>query len=341
MCIPKDEHTTRLHFQNVNGVSLGRDGTWELVVEEWKKMEVDIAMACEHKLDTNFSGVMSGLQAGADRHMGRGTTRIIAGSTQADHQSQYKPGGTLIVTIGPVSGRVMKKTVDKAGRWTAVTLRRHQAPPLTIICTYQVVDVDPTPKNFGQQTYATQLYAHYSEMGYTHPEKLRKHHAKDLLDFVSSCQKAGESVILAGDLNEVLGEERGALTALITKCNLVDVVATHHLAANFNTYQRGRRIIDYCLMDQDLAAMVTACGYEPFSAHIISDHRGLFIDFSTSHLFGNSIQPLAPMHLRDISTKRIHQIPQYFQHKDQFLNDAEWHDNIDSLHLRSAIFPTT
>lgn len=50
--LPKDPTITRIHFQNVNGVSLGKDGTWEGVCEKWKNMEVDIGLICEHKLDT-------------------------------------------------------------------------------------------------------------------------------------------------------------------------------------------------------------------------------------------------------------------------------------------------
>jgi hypothetical protein len=280
MCIPKPDNTTRLHFQNINGASLGKGGTWELVAEEWKNMEVDIGLVCEHKLDTTYKGVISSLREGAERHLGKGTVRLLAGSTPTEHQRQYKPGGTLIAAIGPTSGRVMKYHTDIAGRWTSITLRRKQAPPLTIICTYQVVDVNPKRDDLGEQTYAKQLYAYYSDhlSDYPLPEKLRKYHARDLLSYVQSCQRAGESIILAGDLNEVLGEERGAMTKLLTKCNLVDVVAHQHMSVNFTTYQRGRKVLDYCLMDEELVGSVTACGYEPFSAHIITEGSSLIFN---------------------------------------------------------------
>ena len=51
MSIPKDPNVTRIHFQNVNGVSLGKEGTWENVCEMWKRMEVDIGTICEHKVE--------------------------------------------------------------------------------------------------------------------------------------------------------------------------------------------------------------------------------------------------------------------------------------------------
>jgi hypothetical protein len=58
------------------------------------------------------------------------------------------------------------------------------------------------------------------------------------------------------------------------------------------------------------------------------------VDFYTSMLFGSSIQPLAPMQLRDISTKRVHQIPPYFQFKNEFLTDANWYEQIKQLETK-------
>jgi hypothetical protein len=58
------------------------------------------------------------------------------------------------------------------------------------------------------------------------------------------------------------------------------------------------------------------------------------VDLYTSMLFGSSIQPLAPMQLRDISTKRVHQIPPYFQFKNEFLTDANWYEQITLLETK-------
>jgi hypothetical protein len=119
---------------------------------------------------------------------------------------------------------------------------------------------------------------------------------------------------VVGDLtvNEVLGQNQTGMTRLIHDCNLIDIVVRNHLATGFSTYQRGRNIIYYCLMDASLVPMITRCGFEPFNAYIVSDHRGIFMDFSSTHLFNGGIQPLAPAPLRDVSTKKPHQLPPYF-----------------------------
>ena len=91
----------------------------------------------------------------------------------------YNPGGVLSLVHGGIKGRVLSTTHDMYGQWTATTFRRNCGPPLTIIVTYQVVDVDP--QRAGPTTYATQLYALYCKEGRPHPHNLRKHHADDLI----------------------------------------------------------------------------------------------------------------------------------------------------------------
>ena len=147
LCVPKNNNTIRIHFQNINGMSLGKGGTWESICESYKHMEVDIGMICEHKLDTTCPGVLKGIREGATHHFGMRAFQTVTGSSPIRHEKYYKPGGTLGIAIGQVKGRVMATSKDKFGRWVSMTFRRQNDAPMTIICTYQVVDVDPTTKS--------------------------------------------------------------------------------------------------------------------------------------------------------------------------------------------------
>jgi hypothetical protein len=84
-------------------------------------------------------------------------------------------------------------------------------------------------------------------------------------------------------------------------------------------------------MDPSLLDHVITCGYEPFQANIVSDHRGIFIDFKESTLFRGGVQPLLPMALRDISSKKPHQIPIYFSEKGKYLSEASWFEKVRKL----------
>jgi hypothetical protein len=230
---------------------------------------------------------------------------------------------------GPSVGHVLESCKDEAGRWVSVTLRTTKGFNITFISTYQVVDT--SPRTAGAGTYANMLLGFYTEQGRVNPEKLREHHASDLVDYVKMRQQKGDKIVLAGDLNKVLGEHNRGMTRLVNECRLYDAVTDRHGETCFSTCKSGTRVIDYILVDRDLLDSIVSCGYEPFQNHILSDHRGIFIDFSTGHLFGNSTQPLAPMALRDISSKKPHQIAPYFKKKFEYQKEKGWFDKLDSI----------
>ena len=327
--LPKNVGTTRLYFQNLNGINLSQLGNWVDTCSHLRDMEVDIALIAEHKLDTNQPRVLKKLYDQARTVLGQGSYTINATSTPITSPTMYKPGGVLSLIHGGTKGRILQSGNDPLGRWSYTTLRRNSGPPITVIVTYQVVDVDP--KHAGPTTYATQLFSVYLQEGRHHPEKLRYHHASDLLTFVKQCQERGEWIILAGDMNEVIGLDTRGMSKLLGECGLLDACLERHGLTDFTTYQRGNRVIDYILVDRNVMQSIQSIGYEPFNIHIISDHRGIFIDLAMPQCFGSNTLPLQPLHLRDLSTKRSHQIAPYFRDKQKHLEDHRWHHKIQEL----------
>ena len=183
-----------------------------------------------------------------------GSFSITAASSQVQAQSMHKPGGCLLFLQGGIKGRIVESGTDSHGRWAYTKYRRNIGPPITVIVTYQVVDTDP--RRSGPTTYATQLYAAYIGENRYRPERLRHHHAHDLVAFVKSCQSKGESVIIAGDFNEVMGETDRGLTKLHSECSLIDAVLDKHGATEFTTYQRGQSIIDYIMVDPHIYSCI-------------------------------------------------------------------------------------
>ena len=108
------------------------------------------------------------------------------------------------------------------------------------------------------------------------------------------CQERGEWLIVAGNLNKVLGETTQSLTRIHSECRLNDAALEKHGETDFTTYQRGKSVIDYMLVDNNIYRCIKSVGYEPFNFHILSDHRGIFMDLSTAQCFGSAITPLIP-----------------------------------------------
>ena len=262
LALPKPVNTTRVYFQNINGISLTTPGTWDITCQDLRDMQVDLALFVEHKLDSTQARVIKRLHDDTQKVFSPGTYSLTATSTPIQAQSMYKPGGALALTQGGLKGRLLASGSDYLGRWIYLTLRRNIGPPVTVITTYQVVDTDP--RRAGPTTYATQLYASYISEQRQHPEKLRYHHAQDLVDFMQTCHTKGEWVIVAGDFNEVMGATTQGLTRLHSECSLIDAVLDKHGETDFTTYQRGQSVIDYNLVDRNIFRCIQAVGYEPF-----------------------------------------------------------------------------
>ena len=160
------------------------------------------------------------------------------------------------------------------GSWTHMKFSGKGNRVVTLICTYQVCKKQVS--QCGPLTATVQQYSLLSQAQRPEPQRVRQHHAKDLVAFVQSCQSAGELVAVMGDFNDILGEENSGLTKLCSECGLKDILYQKHNISNrtFNSYSRGKSCIDYMLLDSELADAVEATGYEPFNIRFPSDHRG-------------------------------------------------------------------
>ena len=135
---------------------------------------------------------------------------LQAVSTEIISQTMYNPGGVLSLVNGGVKGRILAINHNPYRRWTSTTYRQNCGVPLTIIVTYQVVTTDP--QRAGPTTYATQLFALYTKEGRPNPMNLRQHHTSNLVELVKDHQARGEWIIIAGDMNKVLGAKAGGMT---------------------------------------------------------------------------------------------------------------------------------
>jgi hypothetical protein len=104
----KPSHCTRIHIQNVNGLTLdSRGGQFDTLCAIHKEIQADISCGQEHKLDTTQMQVRSVVYDTARQHWDR--SKMTFGTTPIPFSSQYKPGGTFILSTGSITGRVRKQ----------------------------------------------------------------------------------------------------------------------------------------------------------------------------------------------------------------------------------------
>ena len=134
----KDPTHTRIYCQNVNGFKLDPEGgQFSSFCKIHQEIQADISCCQELNLDTTQHPVSAIMHKTIKRHWQR--SRLSMGSSPIPFSSQYKPGGTMIMATGSVTGRIQQAGKDPWGRWSHQTLIGHNGRLVTIISAYQPV----------------------------------------------------------------------------------------------------------------------------------------------------------------------------------------------------------
>jgi exonuclease III len=199
-------------------------------------VQADIVCCQEHHLDTTKTSVRSILHETARQHWSRSC--LTYGTSPTPFLTDHKPGGTMITTVGDITGRVISQSQDKWGRWSYHTIRGSGSTAITVISAYQVVTDNP---NSGTTTAAAQqksllLQARDQE------QKPRKAFKRDLLAFLKERRSQGDDLILVGDFNEVLGSKVDGMSQVAADLELINLMQVQHHQPLPATYSRGKNV---------------------------------------------------------------------------------------------------
>jgi hypothetical protein len=161
----------------------------------------------------------------------------------------------------------------------------------------------------------------------THPCK--KFH-KDLLNFLQACKAQRKELLLAGNFTEALGTNISGMTKICTDLGLVNILRSHHDTEDTPTYVRGTTRIDYALATPHVAVACTSCGYEPFQYRFPGDHRGMFLDFNTSALFGSARVDLSTPAEREFNSRDKASNRRYINAKFDYLAPYHWFERLSA-----------
>ena len=299
LLIPKPTNTERFYWQNANGLKLDCEGgDFKEACVHMRSIEASHLGLTEHNTDCNKYHVKSNYYKSMQQIFDHGKLVLSCSPTPAEHI--YKPGGTLSLVTGNLTGRLKGKGHDKLGRWSYVDLNARDDRVIRVLTVYQVCN--SSPESVGPATAIAQQHSLLRQQDKTsgHP---RTHFRRDLIAFVKQAIDMKYEVVIGGDFNEVLGSDSAGMAKLCRETGLVDGMY-HHLGIRTGaTYNRGTKRIDYVLMSPTLLPCIKRCGYEPFNERITSDHRGFYIDLDQTMLFGDSMQELANQLRRDFYTK--------------------------------------
>ena len=288
----KEENTVRIFFQNINSIQINQPDKWENIIKTLMiQYKSDIIGSCETGLYWKQPETRQKIHNNTRKHL-KIKTNINHSKNKATSGTSFLPGGTMTITTGFWTGRIMSPLTDPAemGRWSGTKYNLKNDRHLYIISAYRTC---PIPSNIvltkSNSSY-TQQYFMLKENGIQDPN-LRKQFVDDMLQFIQNLQlRAKDMLLLMMDANEEIGKETIGIINLITKGGLQDLFTTHHgRSCEIETFIKGTKRIDYILGTPNIIPYIKQCGYLPFQSGTISDHRGLFLDLCESLIDNKNI----------------------------------------------------
>ena len=306
----KENATTRIYSLNLNGIGLDRrGGQFDTLCAITKEIQADIVCCQEHNVDTLQTIVRSILHNTLQHHWQR--FRMQTGSTQQSFVQWYKPGGTLMFSVGNITGRIMEQSQDHMGRWVTQTMKGYNRRQVTVISAYQAV-TDSQCTGIMTVTSQQRNIIVQSRDSLSEPRKAFK---RDLSELLRRLITRGDEIILVGDFNETIDDTFNGLCKIVADCHLVDLMSGRSTIPFPATYARGRHRLDFGFATRYAASALKYAGYEAFNERFPTDHRAYFFDFDTDKLFGNFNQTLVTPPQRKLQSNNVKQVTQYIREK--------------------------
>jgi exonuclease III len=325
---PKPHNTTRIYIINLNGLQLdAKGGKFDSVCQSIKEAQADIFCGQEHNVDTTQASVRKILFDTASQHWER--NRLAIGTSPIPFKTTFKPGGTMVMAVGSITGRVIKQERDKWGRWTSQIFQGQGGRSLAVISVYQ-----PVAKSgkVGRITVTAQQESLLLQSNDT-VHNPRVAFRRDLSTWIADYRTKDIDILVVGDFNEPLGAEPEGISQIASEYQLMDVMSSRHSSAHPATYARGTQRLDYALASEHVCNALQRAGYDPFNSGIATDHRGYYLDLHTETLFGSETQQLADRKRRELSSRNRKQVTAYIRRKYELLINCNAFERAARLHI--------
>jgi hypothetical protein len=165
---------------------------------------IDIIGIAETKLDTKMPCVVHTCHQSVRRHFD--DSKLIMASSKRSYGSTYKPGGTLQLSRGSITGRVVASGIDDMGRWCWTTYNSSANRRLTIIMAYQVCEGAPVHdvtlhRVTKKYSAGTQQYSMMIERGYPTSRTPGTQFKINLKTLLEGFLNQHHNILLMGDFN--------------------------------------------------------------------------------------------------------------------------------------------
>ena len=330
--INKDaEGLFRLYFQNVHGLS--RDMvTLHQDLETLRDFDVSCFCLAEINMDWQKPHVkMDFLSQQRLVWKGLGGAKSAMSSIALENTSDFLTGGTVTSAVGHWCTRVLHTESDPSGmgRWSSVTFIGRQHRRITVVTGYRCVRSSGDNSVWSQEKIFLRAKLNKNS---PHP---RRQFIYDLSEYLNEKRRQGHDLIVALDANEVIGEESCGISKLMHDCGLFDLLDIPADDASIqlkDTFRRGtNRRIDYILGTERVLESARRRGALAYNDGIVSDHRGLFVDFDPSILLGGTATDPVALSNRGFTSKNAKTVTKYVDHLERYWEDHKISGRIQKL----------
>lgn len=199
-----------------------------------------------------------------------------------------KPGGTGILSMGQVNGRIQDRGTDpwKMGRWSYVSYSGSiQGPGLLIITGYRP-GKRSTPG--GPKTAWAQQKTMLLKLGRESSPEVA--FLEDMKTWLRQYKQPRQEVLLCIDANEQWQEEAGIVT-FAREMDLKNINCAFGLKATHPNIAKVSKstTIDYCLGSANLLQYIRYAASAPYDLEVLGDHRGIVLDIDIQKLFNEDM----------------------------------------------------
>jgi hypothetical protein len=192
--------------------------------------------------------------------------KIVHSSLKASILNFTKPGGSMVGITGPLVGRIRNTITDPYGRWCGYTIVGKDDKEIMILTAYNVSQYKNA--KVGNDTLFNQQIALYKLSNIREPDP-KKIFIDDLTKLVKQARKEDKDIILAGDINEMVGDDPNGMAKVLLTGNLTDAHSNQHGMVDITTYTRGTKRLDYVFITPRLVDHILRSGYESFCKNSI------------------------------------------------------------------------
>ena len=331
----KAQGIIRYAFQNINGISI-REGLKVMPeIATIGALDIDVAAFTETNVHWNQS---TRDKVQHQLHINLGNSRVVCASNASTKVEEgYQPGGTMTAIVGNQVGRIVQTGSDPWGRFTWTEMTGERGEGILVICAYRVSQTKgsvPGPTT----SFSQQINEMIKEGDFTLDPRTRI--LDDLGKLITSKRQQGFRPILMMDANdEWLESGSKSFQTFVKEMGLVD-----HLYDKFKdkgltetTYARGKRRIDFILVDSSIVHAIKRIGTLGLNDGILSDHVMLYMDIDEVALF-KAIMNRPVLHpTREFKIEHADKCEKFINKFRQYVDEKKFPKRVERLAAAFAV----